>query len=294
MRWLDPSTGEPSGATVPFGALNRETAEELLSFSVVDPTEAGGRDLSQSVILRAVGQHEDIESPNVAARLGGTDFEEEHVVYSAHLDHVGFGTEVDGDDLYNGAYDNASGVAVLLTLARAFSRMEPPPKRSLLMLAVTAEEKGLLGSDYFAHHPTVPRDTIVANVNADGALMLHPIRDVVAFGVDHSTLLEPVSRAAEWLDIALSPDFMPEQVIFIRSDQFSFVQQGIPAVYPFVGTDTGEERVDGRALLDDWMGTRYHKPSDDMSQEMDFEAGVDYTKLAYLNRVQHRERRRET
>ncbi len=112
--------------------------------------------------------------------------------------------------------------------------MEPPPKRSLIFLAVTAEEKGLLGSDYFAHHPTVPRNAIVANVNADGALMFHPLRDVVAFGVNHSTLLEPVSRAAEWLDIDLSPDFMPEQVIFIRSDQYSFVKQGIPAVYPEV------------------------------------------------------------
>ena len=284
MRWLDPATGEPSGATVPLGALSRETAEDLLSasLSVLEPTEPGGRDLPQVVILRAVGQHEDLVSPNVAARLGGTDLADEIVVYSAHLDHVGFGEEVDGDDLYNGAYDNASGVAVLLAVARAFSHMEPPPKRSLIFLAVTAEEKGLLGSDYFAHHPTVPRNAIVANVNADGALMFHPLRDVVAFGVNHSTLLEPVSRATEWLDIDLSPDFMPEQVIFIRSDQYSFVKQGIPAVYPFVGNDTGEERVDGRALLDDWMATRYHKPSDDMRQEMDFEAGADYAKLAYL------------
>ena len=284
MRWLDPATGEPWGASVPRGTLSRETAEDLLSasLSVLESAEPGGRELPQTVILRAVGQHEDLASPNVAARLGGTDLADEIVVYSAHLDHVGFGQEVDGDDLYNGAYDNASGVAVLLAVARAFARMKPPPRRSLVFLAVTAEEKGLLGSDYFAHHPTVPRDAIVANVNADGALMLHPLRDVVAFGVDHSTLLEPVSRAAEWLDIGLSPDFMPEQVIFIRSDQYSFVKQGIPAVYPFVGNGTGEERVDGRALLDDWMATRYHKPSDDMRQEMDFEAGASYAKLAYL------------
>jgi Zn-dependent M28 family amino/carboxypeptidase len=151
-----------------------------------------------------------------------------------------------------------------------------------VFVALTAEEKGLLGSDYFVHHPTIPIESIVANVNADGALMLHPLHDFVAFGADHSTISDAVSRAAADLGLDVTPDFWPEQVIFIRSDQYSFVRRGIPAVYPFVGNETGNDRVDGRALLDEWMANRYHKPSDDMSQEMDFEAGADYAKLCYL------------
>jgi Zn-dependent M28 family amino/carboxypeptidase len=175
---------------------------------------------------------------------------------------------------------------VVLAVARAFATAPPSarPARSILFLLVTAEERGLLGSDFFVHHPSVPQESIVANVNVDGALMLHPLHDVVAFGVEHSSILNPVQRAAERLDIALSPDFMPEEVIFIRSDQFSFVKQGIPAVYPFVGADTGSfgEDEDGELLLREWMTTHYHKPSDDMRQEMDLAAGAKYTKLIYL------------
>jgi Zn-dependent M28 family amino/carboxypeptidase len=186
-----------------------------------------------------------------------------------------------GDDIYNGAYDNASGVAALIAVARAFSELSTRPERSLLFIAATAEEHGLLGSDYFARNPTVEGE-LVANVNMDGVLMFHPLKDVVAFGADHSTLREPVERAAEMLDLKLSPDFMPEEVIFIRSDQFSFVRQGIPAVYAFVGTDTGRPGVDGEKILREWMVTTYHQPSDDMTQEMDFEAGADYARLEFL------------
>jgi len=290
MRWLDPATGEPSGASAALGAsgvLSREAATELFRETghplseIFDQTEPPRFELSDSVTLRAVGRHEDIESPNVVARRQGTDLGDEVVVYSAHLDHVGIGREVDGDAIYNGAYDNASGVAVLLAVAEAYSRMRPP-RRSLLFLAVTAEEKGLLGSDYFAEHPSVPKESIVANVNADGALMLHPLHDVVAFGAEHSSLMAPVSRAAEALGIEIVPDFMPEEVIFIRSDQYSFVKRGVPSVYAFVGTETGSPRVDGGALLREWMSTRYHKPQDDMSQEIDFAAGAGYARLTYL------------
>jgi Zn-dependent M28 family amino/carboxypeptidase len=123
---------------------------------------------------------------------------------------------------------------------------------------------------------------LVANVNMDGVLMFHPLRDFVAFGADHSTLEEPVRKAAEMLGLKVSPDFMPEEVIFIRSDQYSFVRAGIPAVYAFVGNDTGNPSIDGEKILRDWMTTTYHRPTDDMNQEMDFVAGADYARLEFL------------
>jgi Zn-dependent M28 family amino/carboxypeptidase len=296
MQWIDPETNNVSSAGSQLalsGVVSRAAAQALLEGSAhsiddifasldSDSGELPRFALSATVTAQSVGTHEDFESPNIVARLTGVNRADEAVVITAHLDHVGRGRSVDGDDLYNGAYDNASGVAVLIAVARAFADTASPPDRSIIFLALTAEEKGLLGSDYFAHHPTLPAESIVANVNADGALMFHPLHDIVAFGADHSTILEPVSRAASDLGIDLSPDFMPEQVIFIRSDQYSFVRAGIPAVYPFVGNETGNDRVDGRKVLDEWMTTRYHKPSDDMEQEMDFEAGADYAKLTYL------------
>ncbi len=162
------------------------------------------------------------------------------------------------------------------------SRGFPTPlDRSLVFIAVTAEEKGLLGSEYFARNPSVEGE-LIANVNMDGVLMFHPLRDFVAFGADHSTIAGPVQKAAEMLDLKVSPDFMPEEVIFIRSDQYSFVREGIPAVYAFVGTDTGNASIDGERILRDWMAGTYHKPTDDMKQEMDFEAGADYARLPFL------------
>jgi Zn-dependent M28 family amino/carboxypeptidase len=296
MRWIDPKTRaplSPGPSLEALGILSGESARALFATAPVPLEEIfaqaaaaapprfpldGEGDLSVGSII------EDTESPNVVARLEGSDpvLKSEHVVFSAHLDHVGVGQPENGDAIYNGAYDNASGVAVMLTVARAFSRLETRPRRSLLFLVATGEEEGLLGSDYFARHPTVPGDSIVADVNADGVLMLHPLHDIVAFGADHSSLLDPVSKAASMLGVSLTPDFMPEEVIFVRSDQYSFVKQGVPSVYAFVGTDTGDARLDGRKMLTGWMASIYHHPSDDMKQEFDFGAGADYAKLDFL------------
>jgi Zn-dependent M28 family amino/carboxypeptidase len=293
VAWVDPATGRPhsaasglalSGMLSPLAAKSlfegSEAPLETIFERASDPPrfELGGE---VSAVVRSVVT--DFESENVVARLAGGDPAKarEHVVFSSHLDHVGRGTPVDGDDIYNGAYDNASGVAALLTIARAFSDLSTPPDRSLVFIAVTAEESGLLGSDYFARSPGIEGE-LVANVNMDGVLMFHPLKDVVAFGAEHSTLLDPVTRAAEMLELRLSPDFMPEEVIFIRSDQYSFVRQGIPSVYAFVGTDTGNPSVDGEKTLRDWMASIYHRPTDDLKQEMDFEAGADYARLEFL------------
>jgi len=228
---------------------------------------------------------EDVSSHNVVAKLEGSDpaLKNEYLVYSAHLDHLGIGEAVKGDTIYNGALDNASGCAILLEVARAFSQMNPRPKRSILFVAVTGEEAGLLGSDYFAHYPTVSKDAIVANVNMDEDQMLWPLLDIIPFGAEHSTLDGVVKRAAERLHLALSPDPMPEQVIFIRSDQYSFVKQGIPAVFPTAGFKSSDPKIDPVAIFKEWEETRYHQPQDDMQQpNLDFNQAVKYAQFAYL------------
>lgn len=228
---------------------------------------------------------EDVGSHNVVARLEGSDpaLKNEYLVYSAHLDHLGVGEAVKGDSIYNGALDNASGCAILLEVARAFSQMNPRPKRSILFVAVTGEEAGLLGSDYFAHFPTVSKDAIVANVNMDEDQMLWPLQDIIPFGAEHSTLDGVVKRAAERLHLAISPDPMPEEVIFIRSDQYSFVKQGIPAVFPTAGFKSNDPKIDPVAIFKEWEETRYHQPQDDMQQpNLDFNQAVKYAQFAYL------------
>ncbi|MFP5288328.1 MAG: M28 family metallopeptidase, partial [Thermoanaerobaculia bacterium] len=216
--------------------------------------------------LRMVGREERAASANVAAVLPGSDprLREEYVVLTAHLDHLGVGEPVDGDAIYNGAYDNASGIAVLLETAKAFARLPVAPRRSLLFLAVTGEERGMQGSDFFARHPTVPAGSIVANINLDMFLMFNPLRDVVAFGGEHSSLGRVVEEAAGRMGIGVSPDPFPEEVIFVRSDHFAFVQQGIPAIMLFNGFRTEGSETGGQEAFRTWMRERYHKPGDDL------------------------------
>lgn len=227
----------------------------------------------------------DVNSPNVVAKLEGTDpvLKNEYLVYSAHLDHLGIGEPVNGDTIYNGALDNASGCAVMVEVARAFTKMNPRPKRSILFVAVTGEEKGLLGSDYFAHYPTVSKDAIVANVNMDEDVMLWPLRDIIAYGAEHSSLEGVVEKAAKRLQLSVSPDPEPEETVFIRSDQYSFVKQGIPAVFPVAGFKSTDPSIDPAALFKKWELTRYHEPQDDMQQPgFDFDQAVKYAQFIFL------------
>ncbi len=258
------------------------TAEEVLD--AIEEGKPGSYEMPVVVRARTVSRHASIDSPNVGAILRGRDaaLKAEHVLVSGHLDHVGIGEPLDGDAIHNGAYDNASGIAVMLEMARAFADLEERPKRSLLFLAVTGEEKGLLGSDYFAQNPAVPIGSIVANINLDMVMMLHPLKDVVAFGAEHSSLIRPLEAAAGHLDIRVSPDPYPEEVIFVRSDQFSFVRQGVPALYLVPGMDAGDAAVDGREIEMEWRATIYHSPQDDLSQEFDYAAGADFARLNFL------------
>ncbi len=228
--------------------------------------------------------YKDIESYNVLGKIEGSDarLKNEYVVHSAHLDHVGVGTPIDGDSIYNGAHDNASGVASLLEIAKVYSRLKKAPKRSVLVVMVTAEEMGLLGSAYFAKYPTVPARSIVADINTDMPTIIAPLLSVVPLGAPHSSLMEPVTKASNYLGLSIETDPEPEQNRFVRSDQYSFVTQGIPALHIKYGNKT----ADGKNNLDEtvkaWRAKYYHKPQDDLNGVFDFEAGKTYVKLNFL------------
>ena len=254
---------------------------------VIAAAEAGRSepfDLASRIAVSTSSRQVSGESPNVIGLLRGSDprLADETVVLTAHLDHVGVGDPVDSDGIHNGAYDNASGISMLLAIGGALADLDPAPRRSIMLLAVTGEEKGLLGSEYFTHHPTVPLASIVANINLDMVLMFHPLVDLVAFGAGHSSLGSPLARSAAHLGVELSSDPIPERVFFIRSDQFSFVKQGVPSVFTVSGFATPDSAVDGKAQFDEWMGTIYHSPGDDMSQSFDFEAGALFARVNFL------------
>jgi hypothetical protein len=209
-----------------------------------------------------------VTSQNVVAVLPGRDprLSGETVILSAHLDHLGVGAAVDGDSVYNGAMDNASGVSALIEIARALAAPERRPARSVLFLCVTGEEKGLLGSQFYAHRPTVASTAIAANVNVDMVLPIVPFDHVLIHGVDESTLGDRAKELAGEMGIELLPDPEPDRRLFVRSDQFNFIRNGVPAIAPAPAAPPGSA---GSALLKAWIRTRYHQPSDDLAQPFD-------------------------
>ena len=243
-----------------------------------------GFPLATRVSLVRRSRHDDrLTTANVAGLLPGSDpaLRGEVVVVSAHYDHIGIGAPVDGDAIYNGALDNAAGTAILIELARELAAMPARPRRSILFLAAGAEEKGLIGSDYFAACPTVPAGRLVANVNVDGAIPYYDFRDLIAFGAEQSQLAERLQAAASELGLTVAPDPFPEEGIFTRSDQYSFVRRGIPSLFLFMGfTDTAGRSV-GRPVWDEAIA-RAHTPADDLAQP------IDYAVLAKLGDVARR------
>jgi len=294
MRWIGPD-GMPNDAFPQLRATAVLSLPATRSFfegapkswdEVWSAAQAGqpqAFEMPFTARLHNVSRHREISSPNVAAVLPGSDpkLKNEYVVYTAHTDHLGIGKPIDGDSIYNGALDNGSGTAALLEIAQVFSRLPKAPARSILFLAVTAEEKGLLGSDYFAHFPTVPREAMVADVNMDVAAPGYDFADVVPLGAEHSSLMGVVRREAARLGVKTSPDPMPEQVFFIRSDQYSFVRQGIPAVFAGAGVQAVDPGIDGRKVVEHWIAKYYHSPFDDMNQPLDFKAAVKLMKLNF-------------
>ncbi|HEV2986225.1 MAG TPA: M20/M25/M40 family metallo-hydrolase [Vicinamibacterales bacterium] len=222
-----------------------------------------------------------VVSQNVAGILRGWDprRRDEYVVLSAHLDHLGVGEPIDGhrgDRIYNGAMDNASGVAAILEVATELHEMGLRPARSILFVAVTGEEKGELGSRYFAAHPPVPRRNIVANVNTDMFLPLFPLKTLMVLGLDESDLGQDVRAVAREIALNVQSDPEPQRNRFVRSDQYSFVKVGIPAVAMKVGYEPGspEARIAAK-----WIAERYHAPSDDLNQPFDMAAGGKYVEV---------------
>ena len=226
------------------------------------------------------------DASNVAGLFEGSDpaLKSEYVVMTSHLDHVGVGRPVNGDSIYNGAMDDASGIAAMLQIARMLKTSGAETKRSILFVAVAAEERGLLGSRYFAAHPTVPFSKIVANINLDMFLPLYPLKVLEVQGLAESSLGESVRVVARELGVEVQTDREPEQNRFIRSDQYSFIRRGVPALAFKFGYEFGS--ADEKTRLA-WVRDRYHQPSDDLSQPVDLEAAAKFNRviMALLRRV---------
>jgi hypothetical protein len=217
-----------------------------------------------------------VKSANVVGLLPGSDaaLSKEYVVLSAHLDHVGVGEPVKGDRIYNGAMDNATGVAAVLEVARVLQAARP--KRSVLFTLVTAEEKGLLGSRYFASRPTVPPGSMVANLNLDMFLPLIPFQAVMALGQEESTLGASLQQVAAALGVKVMKDPEPNRMGFVRSDQYSFIREGVPALAFKFGYEKGSKE---EALFKKWRSDHYHAPSDDLRQPLDKEGAAKFVRL---------------
>jgi peptidase M28-like protein len=286
MAWLEPD-GSQHGVSpeiLAVAALSDTGVAALLAAagkSVVDTVAATqspgkGFELAVTVDLAYHSQRQRIQSSNVAAMLRGSDpaLAAQSVVVSAHLDHLGEGAAVDGDAIYNGFYDNAMGSSLMLETARALASARERPRRSVIFLAVTGEERGLLGSSYFASRPPAGAGKIVADVNLDMPLFLFPVTDLVAFGAEHSTIAAPADRSARLGGFRLVPDPMPDEVIFVRSDQYSFVERGVPSVFLVPGFGSSDAHVDGEKAVSGFRSTHYHQPSDDARLPVDWPSAV--------------------
>jgi hypothetical protein len=248
--------------------------------SEVATTSPRGFPLNARLSLVAVTAWTDFTSPEVIGRLPGADRARaaENVVLMAHLDHLGIKPDAKpGEDrIYNGALDNAAGVATMLEAAREFVASGRRPARSLLFIANTGEEKGLLGASYFAAYPTVPAASITSVVDLDMPLPLYDFTDVIAFGADHSTVARTVAAAGAAMGIRVSPDPMPQETIFVRSDHYRFVQKGVPAILLMTGYANG-----GEAVWKHFLAHVYHSPADDLSQPIQWRALARYGMLNY-------------
>ena len=301
MSLADPALDDTHGLKIAI-TINPAQADRWLSGTghtfqeILDAADAG-KPLPHFAIPARLNatvavKRRDIHSQNVAAVLTGADprLKDEYVVFSAHLDHLGIGAPIGGDSIYNGAMDNASGIASLLDVAAALKQSGATLRRSVLFLAVTGEEKGLLGSRFFAGSPTVDPTKIVANINVDMFLPLYPLRMLTVLGIDESDLGEDARAVAQSLGVEPQADLEPKRNLFIRSDQYSFIRRGIPSLALKVGFAKGspEEQTAKK-----WLTERYHAPSDDLNQPVDQRAAGEFDVLVarLLERVANRDQR---
>lgn len=235
-------------------------------------------DLKKGMSATVATERSEVSSPNVVAKLEGSDakLKSQYVLVSAHLDHLGVGEPIHGKTVYNGAMDDASGVATVLETARAFSQAAAAgrrPKRSVLFVVFTAEEKGLLGSRYFAGHPTVPGDAITADLNLDMFLPIFPLKKLHVQGLDESTLRDDIQKVGAAHEIVIAPDPEPDRNSFTRTDQYSFVQAGVPALAMKFGWEPNSPEYHAWR---NWLAERYHSTADDLSQPVDLAAAAQF------------------
>ena len=237
-----------------------------------------GFSLRTTAAIRVATKPRRYSSPAVIGALEGADpqLKNEYIVLMAHADHIGVRPDGSGDRINNGALDNAAGVATLIEVAHGLQTAPTRPRRSVLIVANTAEEKWLLGADSFAHDPTVPIERITAAVDLDMPMLLYDFTDVVAYGASHSTLRATFEKAAAGMGVKLSPDPMPEQAIFVRSDHYPLAKRGVPAVMLATGMANG-----GSAAWATFLEKHYHQPSDDLSQPIVWKAGARFAELNY-------------
>lgn len=225
-----------------------------------------------------------VDSVNLVGKIEGSDtkLKNQYVIYTAHWDHLGIGPAVNGDKIYNGALDNASGVSGMMEIARAFKKVQPPPKRSILFLSVTAEEKGLLGSEYYSVHPLYPLAQTLANINLDGMNLDGKTRDIVAVGLGMSTLDDVLKKAAAEQGRVVKADAEPEKGFYYRSDHFNFAKQGVPALDTDSGIDyVGRPEGWGIEKRNEYTQNNYHKPSDEVKPDWNFSGAVEDLDLLF-------------
>ena len=287
MDLIGPEFDETSGSKLAV-AFNPAHADLLLQGTghTFEELAALGKDRKQlphfplkvSISATTATRSHDVDSTNIVARIPGSDpkLKGENVVLSAHIDHVGIGEPINGDRIYNGAMDNGSGSALLLDIARSLKQTHVQLKRSVLLVWVTGEEKGLLGSKYFAEHPTVPAKSMIADINTDMFLPIVPLKVLTVYGLSESDLGERVTQVGDHLNVHIQPDPLPLLNVFIRSDQYNFVRHGVPALMIDVGAAPGSPEA---ATIKAWRTERYHAPSDDSNQPVDLATAAGYEEV---------------
>jgi Zn-dependent M28 family amino/carboxypeptidase len=295
MSLADPLFDESQGQRVAI-TINAEHADKFFvgtghTIAEILADADNNRPLPHFALAKSIRAHvamekSQVESQNVVALMPGTDpkLKGEYVVLSAHLDHVGIGRPINGDSIYNGAMDDASGIASLLEIARMLHESHAKLHRSVLFIAVTGEEKGELGSQYFATHPTVNGKSIVADINMDMFLPLHALHYLEVQGLAESTLGDDIRAVARAHGVEVQADKEPQRNLFIRSDQYSFIRRGVPALAFKFGYLPGSPE---EKLHKDWLRDRYHAPSDDLNQPVDKAAAAQFNEiiLALAERV---------
>jgi Zn-dependent M28 family amino/carboxypeptidase len=301
MQLTDPRVNETQGDQISI-TWNPGRADELFAGTghtfkeIVNAAEAGKPlphfTIDARIQAKTVVKRSQVVSQNIAGIYTGTAKSDEYVVVSSHIDHLGTGPAVDGDTIFNGAMDNASGVASMLEMAQRLHETQAKTGRSILFVAVTGEEKGLLGSKYFAMNPTVPVKSIVADINVDMFLPLYPFKILTVYGLDESTLGADAKAAGARMGVKVQPDPEPVRNVFTRSDQYSFILRGIPSVMVDIGNEKGSKEEQAEK---DWLATRYHGRTDDVRQPIDRAAAVKFNDLlmSLVVRVANENRRPE-